>query len=75
MKKRTKAKKRTTVKRTIEIDVPDNLNTFIESLAKFLKTKPDNIIKHTVAEAVKSIPENVDRHINSAKLKKAYKLK
>jgi len=63
------------VKRTIEIDVPDNLNTFIESLAKFLKTKPDNIIRRTVVDAVKSIPDSVDKHINSTKLKKAYKLK
>ncbi|UCE15333.1 MAG: hypothetical protein JSV12_05485 [Candidatus Bathyarchaeota archaeon] len=63
------------MKRTIEIDVPDNLNAFIESLAKFLKTKPDAIIKRTVAEAVKSIPDSVDKHVNSAKLKKAYKLK
>ena len=63
------------MKRTIEIDVPDNLNTFIESLAKFLKTKPDNIIRRTVVDAVKSIPDSVDKHIKPAKLKKAYKLK
>lgn len=63
------------MKRTIEIDVPENLNTFIESLAKFLKTKPDIIIRHTVADAVKSIPDSVDKHINPAKLKKAYKLR
>jgi len=63
------------VKRTIEIDIPENLNTFIESLAKFLKTKPDIIIRNTVVDAVKSIPNSVDRHIDSAKLKKAYKLK
>lgn len=63
------------MKRTIEIDVPDDLNTFIESLATFLKTKPDDIIRRTVADAVKSIPDSVDKHINLAKLKKAYKLK
>ena len=63
------------MKRTIEIDIPENLNTFIESLAKFLKTKPDIIIRNTVVDAVKSIPNSVDRHIDSAKLKKAYKLK
>ena len=63
------------MKRTIEIDVPDNLNAFIESMAKFLKKKPDDIIKHTVIDAVKSIPDSVDKHINSEKLKKAYKLK
>jgi hypothetical protein len=63
------------VKRTIEIDIPENLNSFIESLAKFLKTKPDIIIRNTVVDAVKSIPNTVDRHIDSAKLKKAYKLK
>jgi len=63
------------VKRTIEIDIPENLNTFIESLAKFLKTKPDIIIRNTVVAAVKSIPDSVDRHIDSTKLKKAYKLK
>jgi len=62
------------MKRTIEIDVPDNLNEFIESLARFLKTKPDVIIGQTVAEAVKSIPENVDKHIDRVKLKKVYKL-
>jgi len=62
------------MKRTIEIDVPDNLDAFIESLAKFLKKKPEEIIRYTVVEAVKSIPENVDKHIDSAKLKKAYKL-
>jgi len=64
----------TAMKRTIEIDVPDNLNEFIESLARFLKTKPDVIIGQTVAEAVKSIPENVDKHIDRVKLKKVYKL-
>jgi hypothetical protein len=63
------------VKRTIEIDVPDDLNAFIESLATFLKTKPDNIIRRTVADAVKAIPENVERHLNPTKLKKIYKLK
>ncbi|NIU85621.1 MAG: hypothetical protein GWN17_15810, partial [Candidatus Korarchaeota archaeon] len=63
------------MKRTIEIDVPDNLNTFIESLARFLKTKPDDIIRRTVADAVKSIPDSMDKHMNPAKLKKAYKLK
>jgi len=63
------------MKRTIEIDIPDDLNIFIESLAKFLKTKPDDIIRRTVAEAVKTIPDAVDKHIDSAKLKKAYKLK
>lgn len=63
------------MKRTIEIDIPENLNSFIESLAKFLKTKPDIIIRNTVVDAVKSIPNSVDRHIDSAKLKKAYKLK
>jgi hypothetical protein len=63
------------VKRTIEIDIPENLNSFIESLAKFLKTKPDIIIRNTVVDAVKAIPNSVDRHIDSAKLKKAYKLK
>ncbi len=63
------------MKRTIEIDVPDNLNAFIESLATFLKTKPDDIIRRTVADAVKSIPDSVDKHMNPAKLKKAYKLK
>jgi len=62
------------MKRTIEIDVPDNLNAFIESLAKFLKTNPDAIIRQAVAEAVKSIPDTVDKHIDSAKLKKVYKL-
>ncbi|UCH70184.1 MAG: hypothetical protein JSV29_08155 [Candidatus Bathyarchaeota archaeon] len=63
------------MKRTIEIDVPDDLNAFIESLATFLKTKPDNIIRRTVADAVKAIPENVERHLNPTKLKKIYKLK
>jgi hypothetical protein len=63
------------VKRTIEIDVPDDLDAFIESLATFLKTKPDNIIRRTVADAVKAIPENVERHLNPTKLKKIYKLK
>lgn len=63
------------MKRTIEIDVPDDLNAFIESLATFLKTKPDNIIRRTVADAVKAIPENVESHLNPTKLKKIYKLK
>ncbi len=63
------------MKRTIEIDVPDDLDAFIESLATFLKTKPDNIIRRTVADAVKAIPENVERHLNPTKLKKIYKLK
>ncbi len=63
------------MKRTIEIDVPDDLDAFIESLATFLKTKPDNIIRRTVADAVKAIPENVESHLNPTKLKKIYKLK
>ena len=75
MKKRTAAKRRTRVKRTIEIDVPDKLNAYIESLAKFLKKKPDTLIRRTVADAVKSIPDNVDKHIDPEKLKKLYKLK
>jgi len=75
MKKRTAAKRSTTVKRTIEIDLPDKLNAYIESLAKFLKTNPETIIRRTVADAVKSIPDNTDKHIDPAQLKKVYKLK
>lgn len=63
------------MKRTIEIDVPDDLNAFIESLATFLKTKPDAIIRRTVADAVRAIPESVEKHLNPTKLKKIYKLK
>jgi len=63
------------MKKTVEIDVPDKLNAYIESLAKFVKKKPDTIIRRTVADAVKSIPDNVEKHIDSAKLKKIYKLK
>ena len=63
------------VKRTIEIDVSDKLNAYIESLAKFVKTKPDTIIRRTVADAVKAIPDNMKEHVDSAKLKRIYKLK
>jgi predicted transcriptional regulator len=63
------------MKKTVEIDVPDKLNAYIESLAKFVKKKPDTIIRRTVADAVKSIPNNVEKHIDPAKLKKIYKLK
>lgn len=75
MKKRTSVEKSTSVKRTIEMDVPGNLNAYIESLAAFLKTKPDTIIGHTVAEAVKAIPDNTDKYLDPAKLKKIYKLR
>jgi len=63
------------MKRTIEIKVSDDLNTYVESLAKFLKTNPDTILRRAVADAVKSIPENVEKHMDPKKLKKVYKLK
>jgi len=63
------------MKRTIEIEVSDDLNTYVESLAKFLKTNPDTIIKRTVADAVKAIPDKMEKHIDPKKLKKVYKLK
>ncbi|MDH5267970.1 MAG: hypothetical protein OEW62_09885 [Candidatus Bathyarchaeota archaeon] len=63
------------MKRTVEIDVPDKLNAYIEALANFLKTKPDNIIERTVADAMSSIPDNIEKHLDVEKLKKIYELK
>lgn len=59
----------------IEIDVPDDISDFIDALAKFLKTKSDDLIKRAATDAVKAIPDGVEKHIDAAKLKKAYNIK
>lgn len=59
-------------KRKIEVNVPDNLDRLIESLAKFLHKKPDDLIGKIASEALKTLPNNLDQYVDPATIRKIY---
>jgi len=59
-------------KRKIEINVPDNLDNLIESLAKFLHKNPDDLLSKIVLDAVKTLPNSLDQYVDVAAIRKIY---
>jgi len=59
-------------KRKVEINVPDNLDKLIESLAKFLHKKPDDLISKIASDALKTLPNSLDQYIDPAAIRKIY---
>lgn len=59
-------------KRKIEISMPDNLDNLIESLAKFLHKKPDDILSKIVLDAVKNLPNSLDQYVDVTAIRKIY---
>jgi len=59
-------------KRRIEINVPDNLDALIESLAKFLHKNPEDLISKVALEAVKALPNSLDQYVDAATIRKIY---
>ena len=59
-------------KRKVEINVPDNLDRLIESLAKFLHKKPDDLLGKIASEAIKTLPDSLDKYVDPATIRKIY---
>ncbi|MFB0500905.1 MAG: hypothetical protein ACETVP_00365 [Candidatus Bathyarchaeia archaeon] len=59
-------------KRKIEISMPDNLDNLIESLAKFLHKKPDDLLSKIVLDAVKNLPNSLDQYVDVTAIRKIY---
>jgi len=59
-------------KRKVEINVPDNLEKLIESLAKFLHKKPDDLIGKIASDALKTLPNSLDQYIDPTAIRKIY---
>lgn len=59
-------------KRKIEINMPDNLDNLIESLAKFLHKKPDDLLSKIILDAVKNLPNSLDQYVDVATIRKIY---
>jgi phosphatidylinositol kinase/protein kinase (PI-3 family) len=59
-------------KKRIEINVPDNLDELIESLAKFLHKKPDDILSRIALDAVKALPNSLDKYVDVTTIRKIY---
>jgi len=59
-------------KTKIEINMPDNLINLIESLARFLHKKPDDLLSKIVLDAVKNLPNSLDQYVDVATVRKVY---
>lgn len=59
-------------KRKIEVNVPDNLEQLIESLAKFLHKKPDELISKIALDALKALPNSLDQYVDITAIRKIY---
>ena len=59
-------------KKRIEINVPDNLDKLIESLAKFLHKKPDDLLSRIALEAVKALPNSLEKYVDVTTIRKIY---
>jgi len=59
-------------KRKVEITVPDNLEKLIDSLAKFLHRDPDDLLGRIASEAVKTLPDSLEKYIDAATIRKIY---
>jgi hypothetical protein len=61
-------------KRKIEVNVPDNLEMLIESLAKFLHKKPEDLLKQVALEGVKALPDSLEKYVDPETIRKIYKV-
>lgn len=61
-------------KRKIEVNVPDNLDGLIESLAKFLHKKPDHLLSQIALEGVKALPNSLEKYVDPETIRKLYKV-
>lgn len=59
-------------KKRIEINVPDNLDKLIESLAKFLHKKPDDLLSRIALDAVKALPNSLEKYVDVTTIRKIY---
>ncbi len=59
-------------KRKIEINMPDNSINLIESLARFLHKKPDDLLSRIVLDAVKNLPNSLDQYLDVATIRMVY---
>ncbi len=59
-------------KRKIEINMPDNSINLIESLARFLHKKPDDLLSRIVLDAVKNLPNSLDQYVDVATIRIVY---
>ncbi len=59
-------------KRKIEINMPDNSINLIESLARFLHKKPDDLLSRIVLDAVKNLPNSLDQYLDVATIRIVY---
>jgi len=59
-------------KRKIEVNVPDNLEQLIDSLAKFLHKKPDDLISKIALDALKALPNSLDQYVDITAIRKIY---
>ncbi|MDH5437781.1 MAG: hypothetical protein OEX76_02645 [Candidatus Bathyarchaeota archaeon] len=59
-------------KKRIEINVPDNLDQLIESLAKFLHKKPDDLLSGIALDAVKALPNSLEKYVDVTTIRKIY---
>lgn len=59
-------------KRKIEVNVPDNLDRLIESLAKFLHKKPDDLISKIASDALKALPNSLEKYVDVTTIRKIY---
>lgn len=59
-------------KRKIEVNVPDNLEQLILSLAKFLHKKPEDLISKIALEALKALPNSLDQYVDITAIRKIY---
>ena len=61
-------------KRKIKINVPDNLDNLIESLARFLHKNPDYFISKMALDALKALPNSLDQYLDPETIRKIYKV-